>query len=283
VKVYPFKIQKETQQSLLVQHDTGDRFYDRLHQHPEMQLSLIVKGQGTYIIGDAIGTFKSGMFFLIGENVPHVFRVNTDNASKVHMHSVFFTKTSFGVHFFELPEMISINKLLKNSSLGLKIDVNSDLEIQFVQVQKKTSLTNLIHFLKVLEIFAQSDYVVLASVKKKSILSEFEGKRMDAVYQFILENYTKSISLDQMADIAAMSKPAFCRYFKQHTNKTFVSFLNALRIGEACRQLQQTKEAVQAIAYVCGYNNLTNFNRTFKSLKGVSPMQFRKQFTASFT
>jgi len=277
VKVHPFKIQKETRQSLLVQYDTGTRFYERLHQHPEIQLSLIVKGQGTYIIGDAIGTFKPGMFFLIGENLPHVFRINTNNTSEVYMQSVFFTKASFGEHFFDLPEMVLINKLLKNSFLGLKIDVQISLEKQFLQVQQKASFTNLICFLKILEAFAQSDYEVLASVKNKSVLSEFEGKRMDAVYQFILENYTKSISLAQVANIAAMSKPAFCRYFKQHTNKTFVSFLNALRIGEACRQLQQSKEAVQAIAYACGYNNLTNFNRTFKSLKGMSPSEYRKK------
>ena len=277
MKVYPFKIQKESQQSILVQYDEGIRFYDRLHQHQDMQLSFIVKGQGTYIIGDALGEFKSGNFFLIGTNLPHIFKIAPQNLAPVKMISIFFTEKSLGQGFFDLPELWQIKKMLNDSYLGLKVTHNSFLENAFSHIKNKASFVNILNFLEVLKSFYLANYTLLASVNAKTILSETEGKRMDKVYQFVLENFKNKITLAQMSDIAAMSKPAFCRYFKQHTNKTFVTFLNELRIGEACRQLQKTKASIQSIAYSCGFNNLTNFNRTFKLIKKLSPSEYRKK------
>ena len=277
MKVYPFKIQKESQQSILVQYDEGIRFYDRLHQHQDMQLSFIVKGQGTYIIGDALGEFKPGNFFLIGANLPHIFKMTPQNLTPVKMISIFFTEKSLGRGFFNLPELWQIKKMLNDSYLGLKVTHNTALENTFLRIKKKASIANILVFLEVLKSFYLANCTLLASVNAKTILSETEGKRMDKVYQFVLEKFKSKISLEQMSDIAAMSKPAFCRYFKQHTNKTFVTFLNELRIGEASRQLQQTTASIQSIAYSCGFNNLTNFNRTFKLIKKLSPSEYRKK------
>ncbi|MGN6420388.1 MAG: helix-turn-helix domain-containing protein, partial [Pseudobacter sp.] len=92
---------------------------------------------------------------------------------------------------------------------------------------------------------------------------------------FIFEHFRKDISLDDVAGIANMNKQAFCRYFKSRTQKTFVEFLNEVRISHACRLLTESSQPVADLAYDCGFNSITNFNRIFKEIKGISPRQFR--------
>lgn len=278
MKVLPFKIQKETRSSIMLQHDKGLAFYERLHQHPEIQLSYILKGSGTFIIGDALGVFKPGDIFLIGENLPHVFKISPENTSAVYMQSVFFTNKSFGASFFDLPELKAVNNIINLSDMGLQFTfTNDEIYKLFKDLSDKPQLDNILIFLKILKQLSLRSHRVLASVKLKKIASEFQGKRLDAVYQYVLTHFNTPIKLEEVADISALSKPAFCKYFKQHTNKTFITFLNELRIGEASRQLQQSNDPIQTIAYRCGFNNLTNFNRTFKTFKGMNPSNFRKQ------
>jgi len=74
-----------------------------------------------------------------------------------------------------------------------------------------------------------------------------------------------------------LSEGAFSRFFRGHTGKTFPQFLNELRIGRACSLLMEGDLNVTEIAYECGFANLSNFNRQFLRLKGLSPREFRAQ------
>jgi AraC-like DNA-binding protein len=99
---------------------------------------------------------------------------------------------------------------------------------------------------------------------------------MDLVIQFLLENRSRPISLDETAEKANLSKEAFCRFFKLRTRKTFTQYLLQLRINDAQRLLQETDLGISEIAYRVGFENLSYFNRSFKSISGVTPMHFRK-------
>nr|WP_305069557.1 AraC family transcriptional regulator [Flavobacterium covae] len=102
---------------------------------------------------------------------------------------------------------------------------------------------------------------------------------MQVVYEFVMNNFDKKISLEEIANIANMTKNAFCRYFKVRTNKTFFQFLIELRIEKASRILTSNHEiSVVEIAELTGFNNISNFNRKFKEIKKTSPMNYRKRF-----
>jgi len=278
MKVLPFKIQKLATASLVVQIDAGLSFYQRLHSHEDIQISVFEKGSGTYIIGNDLGVFSAGDVFIIGAQIPHVFKINGNDKNTVKMRSVFFTQTTFGAEFFDLPEMISLKKLFFNQELAYKVTgKGTDFLKMLTDLNQSDAYEKIIIFLKLLKRLSDVPLKTLSTTNVSKKISESSGKRMDAVYQYIFKNFKSTIKLENVAAIAAMSKPAFCRYFKQQTNKTFVQFLNALRIGEACILLQNKDCVIQSVCYACGFNNLANFNRTFKAIKGLSPSEYRKK------
>lgn len=121
MKILPFKIPKTEREALIYQEDIERVFYDQLHQHEEIQISYIVKGAGTLIVGDSINDYKEDDVLIIGENVPHVFRSNVEASPESVMLTLFFTKTSFGKDFFSLNDMSSVDDFFKESEYGMKI------------------------------------------------------------------------------------------------------------------------------------------------------------------
>lgn len=277
MKVLPFIIPKSDQATLVVQEDKGHQFYDKLHQHQEIQISWIKKGEGTFIIGDYIGEFEKGDVFVIGEHLPHVFNNDTSDEG-VHMISLFFIKSSFGDHFFNLPEFNQLAPLFKASALGSKLDGSkNNLSDLMEGIISKPQFDRFISFMEILKTIANENIRPLSSIIHTKTYGEEEGKRMRDIFTYTLENFHKNINLNQVAAIAHMTPNAFCRYFKQRTNKTYINFLLEIRIGNACKLLtRNTDLSIAEISYKSGFNNLTNFNRKFKSLKGLTPTEFKK-------
>jgi cupin superfamily acireductone dioxygenase involved in methionine salvage len=100
MKVLSFKIPKSEKDALIYQEDTGVAFYEQLHQHEEIQISYIIKGSGTLIVGDSISVFNENDIIVIGENLPQVFRTDHGLSTDAEMLTLFFTKTSLGMDFF---------------------------------------------------------------------------------------------------------------------------------------------------------------------------------------
>lgn len=120
MKVLPFKIPKPENKAFIYQEDL-EVFYDKLHQHEEIQISLIVNGEGTLVIGDSVTDYKPNDILVIGSHLPHVFKSETNPSSKSHMLSLFFTYRSFGEHFFELEELQELQSFFKRAAYGFKI------------------------------------------------------------------------------------------------------------------------------------------------------------------
>lgn len=278
MKVLPFKIPKPENDTLVVQEDRAKLLYDKLHQHQEIQISLISSGEGSFIIGDYVGEFQEGDIFIIGENLPHVFH-NDPSDGEVHMISLFFMKSSYGDHFFKLPEFKSLGLLFQESELGILLEGQSGKLIQLMKnIPYQSKLNKFISFLEILQAISKEKLHTLSSAIHNKSYGEEEGKRMRDIFEFSLNNYNQNINLDQVAGIANMTPNALCRYFKQRTNKTYFNFLLDIRIGNACKLLtKKTDLSIAEISYKSGFNNLTNFNRKFKSIKGMTPSEFRKR------
>ncbi|MCC9017028.1 AraC family transcriptional regulator [Flavobacterium lipolyticum] len=278
MKVFPFKIPKSGEDPLIYQEDREIVFYDKLHQHEEIQISFIEKGQGAIFAGDTISHYREGDILMIGSNLPHVFRSEVyDNESSV-MRTLFFTTGSFGKDFFSLTTFKNIQPFLENSKNGF-ITHNPPKKIvkSFKKLKKSDNYERFILFLEIIKWLSNSEREQLSNHLYDKKITDNEGKRMQTVFEHVMTNYQKNINLDEIASIANMTKNAFCRYFKVRTNKSFFQFLIEVRIEHASKLLANNSElSVLEIAELCGFNNISNFNRKFKELKQTSPLQYRK-------
>ncbi|WP_347156535.1 AraC family transcriptional regulator [Pontibacter chitinilyticus] len=286
-----FKIPKTSGESIRVQYEEQDFFYDNLHFHPEIQLMNIHESSGTRFIGDSIGNFKSGDIFLLGSNLPHVFRndkkhYEPDAGLKARNTSVFFDAESFGEKFFALPEVYAIQKLLLNSKRGIRVkgDTKRKVAAMVHELLSQQGFEKLLQVFAILNVLATSkELELLSSVGFDGPQKDTDSKKINDVFTYIMNNFSEEIKLQEAADIANMSINAFCRYFKQHTRKTFSRFLNEIRIGHACRLLIEDKWNIRETAFACGYDNISYFNRQFKEITNYTPSEYVKMHRDKFT
>ena len=143
-------------------------------------------------------------------------------------------------------------------------------------MKNETPLNRFLSFIRLLEVFSKSQLITLSSFELKKRFGEEEGNRMRKIMDYTFAHYGGKLSVPQVAEIASMTPNAFCRYFKQRTNKTYIHFVLEIRIDQACRLLKQDEDLpISEIAFRCGFNNLTNFNRKFREFKGLTPSEFR--------
>lgn len=280
MKVHSFKIPKIDKQAILFQDDRNKKPYAKLHQHEEFQITLVEKGNGDMIVGETFTSFSTGDIFLLGAHVPHVFRAN----KKCDMVSVFFNDESLGADFFELKELKKIKHLLTASSQGVKIKNNrSAITTDILAIEKTSGPTKIINFLRLLYLMVEAKKTVLSTFSYTKQFNFNEGKRMANAFDFALKNYAEEIKLEDVAAKCMLSKNAFCKYFKQRTNKTFFQFLIEVRIEKACEILLSERDiSLAELAHEVGFNNVSNFNRQFKKLKGAPPSDLRKSGRKEF-
>lgn len=277
MKVLPFIIPKPDKAGLIYELNIAESFYDKLHQHDEIQLSYIVEGTGTLVVGDTINNYHLGDVFVIGSNSPHVFKSDAKSHVKSQMINLFFTKQSFGDTFFDLEELKEIQPFFNRSKFGFKLKSKiSDAQDLFLQLNEASKLNKFLVLLKLLSLMVSADYTSLSSFVYDKKYSVLEGDRMRNVFEFTLNNYDKPITLDEVSEVASMTKNAFCKYFKKRTNKTYIQFLNEFRVEKSVKLLKDKNDYnIAEIAFRCGFRNISNFNKTFKNIKGKSPSKFR--------
>ena len=275
MKVYPFSIPKPGGDRLIVQVDQTPMFYDRLHQHEEIQISYLVKGKGKLIIGDSIHPYSEGDLFVIGKNCPHVFQ-SSENGDTSHMISLFFTENSFGEDFFGIPEMEALAPFFVNSAIGFQILSNKKaIRNLFLKLPELDKFSRFLRFLGVLKKVVGADMKQLTGFTFPKKLPQDQGNRMGLVFEYVMNNFQRDISLESIASLAFMTPPAFCRFFKRHTNKTFFQFLIELRIEHSCQLLTATTPLpISEISELSGFRSISNFNRMFKKLKGCTPREY---------
>jgi AraC-like DNA-binding protein len=273
-------------QSFLVKKLQEPFFDPNWHFHPHYQLFTVIKGTGTRFIGDDIRHFEEGDTVFLGPNMPHLWRSDRNYFEKESQLQtegivVYFKEDFLGNDFFEKPEMFDIKSFLKNSERGLDLtgtmgeemvrDLNELLGLTGFEGISK--LLNILHKLSV-----TNDYQYISSTNYTNTHKISETERMRIVHEYVLKHFKENINLSTVASLSNMTEAAFCRYFKSRTNKTFSDFVKEIRIGNACKMLQDENKSISQTCYESGYNTVSNFNNQFKSLKGVSPLQYQKLY-----
>lgn len=285
MKVLPFTIFVPDDKSVISEQIELPYFYQYLHRHDEWQITWVQRGEGTLIAGNNMHSFHSGDFYLIGANLPHLFKSNPeyfegDESKSIKACSIYFNPSGILEGLFNLPELKLASSFLKNHKHGFKIpeQFNAEIAEKMLNVHRSSGTNLLFNFLSLFEVLLSMDEEVEALCPDvySTDLSEHEGARLSNIINFIMRNYNNQIDLDDVANAAYMTPQAFCRYFKKHTGHTFISFLNEVRINDACKSLVSggKPDCISGVAYKAGFNSVTNFNRVFKSIIGQSPRAY---------
>jgi len=287
MKVLPFTIPVTPDKTVIIQKDILPYFYPHLHRHQEIQLTWVQKGEGTLVAENNMHTFWSNEIYWIGANQPHVFKSDPiyflpKSKKKICSLTIFFNPGGKLAPVFEFPEMKNIKSFLSNYQCGFKVPPQMVTEVsnRMVRIQNASGPDQLLQFLDLLKMLSGMDNLqVLTSNTKQQSFTDFEGMRIGSIYNYIMQHYESPLTLEDVAMQAHMTPQAFCRYFKKHTRHTFVSFLNQVRINEACKKLTDgSYDSVSTVAYNCGFNSITNFNRVFKSVTGKSPRDYIREY-----
>ncbi|TGV01887.1 AraC family transcriptional regulator [Flavivirga rizhaonensis] len=253
------------------------------HYHPEFELLYISKSTGIRFVGDSVAHFTPGDLVLVGPNLPHLWRNDVsyyaeDSERSVKTVVIKFYKNFIGENTFDAPEFAEINRMLSDAKYGISFGSNISNKLR----EDIMSITNIKHteqFIKLLGILYELSITNEKQLLSSSDMRQYTAKgarRIDRVLRYISDNYSKSIALEDVSDIACMTPNSFCRFFKKKTNKSFTGFLNEVRIRNASRLLVQESLPVNDVCFLVGYNSITNFNKQFKRIMGSTPKQYRE-------
>lgn len=278
MKIQLESINPESKSPFRLLHDPKLNHLFYWHFHPEFELVYIEGASATRHVGNHISKFTDSDLVLIGSNIPHL---NFDHGvTTTYRKEVLHIKPSFKDNFIgEYPELKSLERLLELSRYGLAFTGNTKNEIG--------ALLKKLHLLSPFEFFMQSLHILkrLAQSKEFELLhkqpyvnrySKKEQSRIREIYALVDERYQNKITVDEVAALCNLTKPAFCRYFKKATGSTFINFLNQYRISQAKRLLLSGKNITET-CYECGFESLSYFNRIFKKVTEENPSEFKKR------
>jgi AraC-like DNA-binding protein len=266
---------------------TEPYFDPNWHFHPHYQLFLVEEGTGTRFIGDSIKPFGPGDLVFLGPNLPHLWRSDQEYFSRQSLQQtrgivVYFSEDFLGTSFFKNQEMASIRQLLDHARKGLEwTGATRDRIVETLQslVIQPIDFTRVLNLLTLLdELSHATDYRFLTSPNYSNTVKPNETDRMQLVHDYVLGHFPEELSLETVADLAGMTAPAFCRYFKTRANKTFSEFVSEVRIGHACKLLMAGKLSITQVSYESGFRTLSNFNRQFKDITGQTPSIYVKTY-----
>src|SRR5664279_1409274 len=260
-------------------NDTGGLW----HFHPEYELVLNIKSNGTRIVGDSVELFDKYDMVLIAGNIPHCWNYYKQNTSLPENHGIVvnFKLESIGEALLSQHELSSLKKLFLEADRGVVFseEDSKQAENHLKLMVENKGIDKMIGLFNVLKILCSSGKrALLCSENYKLAFDERGNKRMSDVYTYIRENYFKAIPLEKIAKIAKMSPFAFSRYFKKNCGAGFIEYLTRVRTNKACYLLRETEYSVHDNAMECGFASISNFNKQFRKTEGKSPRDFRAQF-----
>ncbi len=270
--------------SYLVRHFKKPYFDAPWHYHPEYELTYIVNSSGQRFVGDHVAPFYDGDLVLLGSNLPHFWRngpefyqSNPDLCGESIV--IQFPQSSMSDFFEKVTEFKTIQELLKRAARGISFsaDVAQRIAPHLLQLSHLPEGFRFVSFLHILLQLAQDkDAVLLAGSAYQITNNEVDTERMKRIIEFTLAHFQEEILLEEVAETAHLTVPAFCRYFKKRTQKTYVDFLNSLRISHARKLLTDSELSVAQVGLECGFHNLSNFHQVFKRQTGLSPLRYKR-------
>jgi len=267
--------------SFLVFDRLKDTFEFPIHYHPEYEINFIQHGKGVKrIVGDHIEEIDDVELVLVGPNLYHGWELNKCKNKDIHEITIQFHNDLFSETLLARRIMMPIKEMFNRANHGILFSKKTGLELgeRLSRISKRDGMDYFLEIISILHDMANSrNQRLLSTFTVDSDVFEDDDK-MKLVYEYIQKKFSDKITLDDVSDVARMSPVSFNRFIKKRTGKTFVNYLNDIRIGYAARWLVEKDLSISEIAFKSGFNNIANFNRIFKSIKNTTPSQYRDEF-----
>jgi AraC-like DNA-binding protein/quercetin dioxygenase-like cupin family protein len=250
------------------------------HFHPEYEIVYVSHGRGKRHIANHISYYEDGDLIMLGPNLPHL--AFSEELSESHTEIVVqMQPETLGSIFWLLPEMTEVRALFDRANHGLVFygDTKAYAGEQLNAMIEMEPLDRLLGLLALLQVLARS--AAFRSLHARGFALPVDARhyeRVERIFEYVTNHFQEPIALEEVAGRANLTVPAFCRFFRKLTGKTFVQFVNEIRISHACSLLAKGEMGIAAISYESGFNNLSHFNKQFRQIAGVSPREYRSKF-----
>ncbi len=258
----------------------GSEFPAAWHFHPQYELTYMVKSTGIRYVGDSMQAFEPGDLVLVGRDLPHSWKTIDSKSDGVHC-VIIQWDDSLLRDWLTKPEFAAIKNMLAYAPKGISFDKETALNLEgsFLALKDQSPFERLLSFLSILHTLAlNSNFTLLAGPGFGKFLSPKDSHRVNLIHNYIKETVHQTCSLNDVSGQLAISKEAFCRYFKKTFGKTFSHYVNEYKITLASKMLIETDYSVSEIGFCVGFNNLSFFHRQFNRYRGMSPKSYRMAY-----
>ncbi|HUZ59088.1 MAG TPA: AraC family transcriptional regulator [Hanamia sp.] len=263
---------------------TKKEFDFPLHFHEEFELNFIKNAAGAQrVIGDHVAEIEDIELVLVGSNLQHGWFTHKCKNKVIHEITIQFHRDLFDEKFLQRNQMGFIKDLFQNSSRGVLFSKSASLAImpRIIDLTQKHGFDSVLELMSILhDLSISRNFRTLSDLSFNKEISTYNSRRIEKIMEFMNDNFNHNITLGDAAKLAGMTEVSLSRFFKLRTGKTFVDTLNDIRLGHASRMLIDTTQSVNEIAYKCGFNNMSNFNRIFKKKKDSTPKDYRHSYTS---
>jgi AraC-like DNA-binding protein len=262
-------------------------FSTPFHFHKICELNHVVSSSGKRIVGDNINNFSDGDLVLMSPDLPHIWHndpavLNVHEDKKLAKAIVVYFPLDFLEKLTSDDDLLLRKKrLMDKAQRGLRFygKTQQKVSARLHDIIEQKGMDRIVTFLEIMELLINSkECEQLASVGYTHRFNEKDTERMNNVIQHLMQHFTEPVRLEEIAAIASMTPPAFSSFFKKRTQKNFTLFLNEIRIGHACKLLENLEMTISDVCFSSGFQNFTHFNKCFRQFTGKTPREYRKLF-----
>lgn len=254
-----------------------------LHYHEEFELNFIINAKGARrVIGDDVQEIGDLELVLVGPNLPHVWETYKCKSKKIHEVTIQFHKDLFDEKFLRRYQLRYIRDMFERSVKGISFSKETIkyLRPRLLALKQKHGFDSVLELISILHDLSLSRNMrTLSDASFNNAELSYNSRRIEKVMDYINKNFDRTISLAEVAKLSNMTEVSFSRFFKQRTGISFTDSLTEVRLGHASRKLIDTTQTISEIAFHCGFNNMSNFNRIFKNKKSCTPKEFRENLS----
>jgi AraC-like DNA-binding protein len=254
-----------------------------LHSHEELELNFIMNAKGAKrVIGDHIAEIDELELVMVGSNLPHVWQTHKCKSKEIKEITIQFHKDLFDEKFLRRNQMSFIRNMLERSAKGILFSTQTMQQIapRLTILGQKQGFDSVLELLSILhDLSVSRNMHTLSDATFSNAELSYNSRRIDRAFEYMNQNFQKHITLNEVSKLVNMTEVSFSRFFKTRTGITFMDSLLELRLGHATRLMIDTTQSISEVAYNCGFNNISNFNRIFKKKKGCTPKEFRESYS----
>jgi len=257
-----------------------------LHYHEEFELNFIQNAKGARrMVGDHMEDIDELELVLVGPNLQHAWFTHKCHSKEIKEITIQFHKDLFDEKFLRRNQLSFLRALFEKSLRGILFspETTQQLAPRIIELNQKHGFDSVLELISILHDLSTSRNIRVLSDSSFNNTEQFtyNSRRIEKTFEYMNQNFDRPIALGEVARLANMSEVSFSRFFRQRTGNTFIDSLTEIRLGHASRMLIDTTQSIAEVAYNCGFNNISNFNRIFKKKKNCTPKEFRESYSGT--